>query len=155
MQDFGVDGVAALEAQPELRLVATHDAQLGAEAMRVLCAVLGRPRVAGGLVGLSLWCGPHFLRAQMNAALARPSAFIPTSCFLSLQIDVFKSSSRSPFLRRCSSVSLSVALCLAYCVVPSTPHFPPHSCSFLFVSCSLFPHPSPLSSSFSFPHSMS
>ena len=55
-QDFGVDGVAALEAQPRMRLLAAHGAPMGAEAVRVLCGVLRRPRVAGGLASLGLGC---------------------------------------------------------------------------------------------------
>jgi hypothetical protein len=65
-QHFDFEGVAALEALPdrdmepdqEMRLATKHCDPLGEEEMRALCAVLGRPRVAGRLAYLNLGCLP-------------------------------------------------------------------------------------------------
>ena len=59
-QHFDVDGVAALEALPDqdMGLATKHSDPLGEEEMRALCAVLGRPRVAGRLTYLNLGCLP-------------------------------------------------------------------------------------------------
>ncbi len=63
-QHFDVDGVAALEAQldREMELMTWHCDPLGEEEMRALCAVLGRPRVAGRLAYLDLGCLPSGFR---------------------------------------------------------------------------------------------
>ena len=59
-QHFDVDGVAALEAllDQEMGLLTKPSDPLGEEEMRALCAVLGRPRVAGRLFSLNLGCLP-------------------------------------------------------------------------------------------------
>ena len=59
-QHFGLDGVAALEALPdrEMELGTKHSNPLGEEEMRAMCAVLGRPRVAGQLTCIDLGCLP-------------------------------------------------------------------------------------------------
>ena len=60
-QHFGIDSVSALEGRQRMELRTIHTRLLDKEAVLVLCAVLGRPRVAARLAQLSLLCVPPTL----------------------------------------------------------------------------------------------
>ncbi len=55
-QYFSAAGLGPLETLPDMKLVHKHLSRLGADAIRVLCALLARPLVADGLPILDLRC---------------------------------------------------------------------------------------------------